>query len=183
MIIQRKYDEIIGLLPFVFLIFFFSFSNIIIAQEQLSKIEDTSDSLSLQITFDIKLLELEILWPNILNISEFSEIIELKIFAVDASKEKDFSLALIYLDEIFSIIDEKTNITPKETSVENLDFKPAQIVTVFEKEVLTGLDFSKQEYHLTYSEEDTAYIETINNPFGGLKLRWNQYLLNEFDFE
>jgi len=144
---------------------------------------DDSDSLSLQISYDIKLLQLDMVWPKITNLSAFAEIVELKLFADEAGKSGDYLLALIYLDEIISMIQENLIEIESFESKQNLPLTTTESESIFETEVLTGMDFSKQEYHLTFSVEDSAYIETINNPYGGLKFRWNQYSLNDFDFE
>ena len=154
---------------------------------------EKQDSLSLKLTFDIKLLQLEMIWSRVVSLPEFSEIVELKIFADEAEKEKDYSLAIIYLDEIYSIIANNAIIDNNAIIVNNRiqisNYKPDLIAdqllsqTVFDREILIGMDFSQQEYHLTFSTEDSSYIETINNPFGGIKLRWNRYRLNNYDVE
>ncbi len=148
---------------------------------------EKQDSLSLKLSFDIKLLQLEMVWSRVVSLPEFSEIVELKIFADEAEKEKDYSLAIIYLDEIFSIIANNAIIVNNRIHISNNnpDLIADQVLseTVFSREILMGMDFSKQEYHMTFSTEDSVYIETINNPFAGIKLRWNRYRLNNYDIE
>jgi hypothetical protein len=152
-------------------------------QDLLSQETDSPDSLSLKITYDIKILQLDLTWPQVIHLPVFSEIVELKLYADEAEKSGDYSLALIYLDEIFSIIQENQVKIEAFEEVPGSSLPTNKSETIFEKELLTGMDFSRQEYHLTFSSQDSAYIETINNPYGGLKIRWNQYSPNEYDIE
>ncbi len=153
------------------------------AQDNPQQPSKQTDSLSMQLAYDIKMLQLKMVWPKIVSSASFSEIVELKLFAEEAVKNKDYSLALIYLDEVFSIIRDSgidSNLYEKRTN-EETDTGSAE--TVFEKEILTGMDFSRQEYHLNFSNSDSAFIETINNPLGGMRLYWNRFVPNRYDFE
>ena len=105
----------------------------------------------------------------------------LRLFADEAEKSGDYTLALIYLDEIISMIQENQLEIESFESLSELSLPTQESETIFRKELLTGMDFSKQEYHLTFSSKDSAYTETINNPYGGLKVRWNQFSPNEYD--
>lgn len=181
LILKRSFLREI-LVGFAFLIFILITVKKAYTQEVTQQTEQM-DSLSLQLSFDIKILQLKMVWAKIVSLENFSEIVELKLFAEEAAKDHDYSLALIYLDEVFSMIRDSQIDTGLYETQPDGKTEANSAETVFEKQVLTGMDFSRQEYHLNFSSSDSTFIESINNPLAGMKLHWNRFVPNRYDVE
>ena len=151
------------------------------ARAQAQEERAASDTLAQRLSFEIRWLKLEMVWPQLFKKENYEELIELKVFAEEAAKQGDYSLALVYLDELFRSIGSEP--ATAEAGGDEPAVRTGPATTEWEKTAIWGMDFSRQEYHLTYGLADSAVLESYNNPFAGMRIRWNRRKLNVFDAE
>ncbi|HDI51758.1 MAG TPA: hypothetical protein ENF45_03915 [Bacteroidetes bacterium] len=133
---------------------------------------DTTSAIE-ETIYQVKRLRLLMILSYIDRPGLIEEIVELKNFAESAAAEKDYKLANIYLDEIFTCVDSSAAIWDRTgepaSFIENTPLASGTNSN-FEKGVVVGIDFSHQEFDLTFGQGDSAYVEGVNNPFFGLVL-------------
>lgn len=132
--------------------------------------------------YNIQLLTIEMKWSEFALKENFVELIELKQFGEDAANTGDYELALIYLDELIEL----ANIplgqpeTDVQSSAINDDYTSKEGVTT---EILFGMDFSEQQYNLTFGLSDSTFIDSQNNPYSGFRFGWSNRQINNFEAE
>jgi len=130
---------------------------------------DTTSAIE-ETIYQVKRLRLLMILSYIDRPGLIEEIVELKNFAESAAAEKDYKLANIYLDEIFTCVDSSAAIWDRTgepaSFIENTPLASGTNSN-FEKGVVVGIDFSHQEFDLTFGQGDSAYVEGVNNPFFG----------------
>ena len=133
--------------------------------------------------YEIQNLNIEIRWAEFALYENFADLIELRQFSKDAVEKGDYELALIYLDEIIELTDEQSSDSTIQYQLAALDESFEFSKDNFTTEIVFGMDFSEQEYNLTFGLSDSTFIDSQNNPYSGFRLRWASYQANNFKVE
>ena len=133
--------------------------------------------------YEIQNLNIEIRWAEFALYENFADLIELRQFSKDAVEKGDYELALIYLDEIIELTDEQSSDSTIQYQLAALDESFEFSKDNFTTEIVFGMDFSEQEYNLTFGLSDSTFIDSQNNPYSGFHLRWASYQANNFKVE
>jgi len=139
---------------------------------QAQALQTVADSVDYELEYRMQHLRLITFWPKLSELSNWTDLVELKYFAEESAKKGDWELALIYLEEIFAEIPADFQIGAPQSKREP---EADRAETAFEKMFQWGMDFSRQLYHLTFGDQDSAILETYNNPFVGMQLRWSSF--------
>ena len=150
-----------------------------------SRNEKNSDEevVDLILRYEIQNLNIEIRWAEFALYENFADLIELRQFSKDAVEKGDYELALIYLDEIIELTDEQSSDSTIQYQLAALDESFEFSKDNFTTEIVFGMDFSEQEYNLTFGLSDSTFIDSQNNPYSGFRLRWASYQANNFKVE
>jgi hypothetical protein len=105
------------------------------------------------------------------------EVVRLKKEAEGFAENGDFTLALIWMETIWDLLEP----TPGEESIENgpkpwhtideldeLTLLPSQKFR-WTRELMTGIDVWRQEFQFTFLEGDSSFLEGSSNPFSGVR--------------
>ena len=133
--------------------------------------------------YEIQNLNIEIRWAEFALYENFADLIELRQFSKDAVEKGDYELALIYLDEIIELTDEQSSDSTIQYQLAALDESFEFSKDNFTTEIVFGMDFSEQQYNLTFGLSDSTFIDSQNNPYSGFHLRWASYQANNFKVE
>ncbi len=145
--------------------------------------ESESGSVDAALIYEIQALKLEMIWSDLSLHDNFADLIELKQFAQEAAASGDYDLALIYVSELFAAVDEARDTTSSDNTGSLLIDTSKLATRSFTKAVNIGMDFSEQQYNLTFGASDSTFLESLNNPFTGVSLRWKQFLPNHHEIE
>ncbi len=147
--------------------------------------EKNSDEevVDLILRYEIQNLNIEIRWAEFALYENFADLIELRQFSKDAVEKGDYELALIYLDEIIELTDEQSSDSTIQYQLAALDESFEFSKDNFTTEIVFGMDFSEQQYNLTFGLSDSTFIDSQNNPYSGFRLRWASYQANNFKVE
>ncbi len=133
--------------------------------------------------YEIQNLNVEMRWAEFALYEIFTELIELKQFSKDAADKEDYDLALIYLDEIIERAEEQSSHSIIHNQLASLDESFESSIDRFTTEIIFGMDFSEQQYNLTFGLSDSTFIDSQNNPYSGFRLGWGSYQVNNHEVE
>lgn len=81
-----------------------------------------------------------------------------------------YDLALIYLDEAKSMLNQNPVLKPTVIMPSSFSFS-----------LSTGVDYTRQEFEFGFAQNDSLLVDALNNPFLGVELNWNPVQIAQFN--
>lgn len=107
-----------------------------------------------------------------------NEVVRLKKEAEHFAASRDFTLALIWLETIWDLLEPEDN--SEYASVEDLEMEPLDQILDhtlsstpnkfrWSKEISTGVDVWRQEFQFTFLGGDSTFLDGSGNPYSGVR--------------
>lgn len=108
-----------------------------------------------------------------------NEIVRLKKEAETFAQNNDYTLALIWMETIWDLLEPKESLNLEEEGLELMNDEDIQDPVAdddirkfnWSKELITGVDIWRQEFQFNFLQSDSTYLQGSGNPYSGIRLQ------------